>query len=364
MIQVFGSSVGQEEIDGAADSISKSWMGMGPKVAEFEKRFSERLGQPFLMTNNGSNALHLAIRALALKPCKIIVPSFTWAACANAVMLEGHTPVFADSELDGNVSFRSIKDVYDKDVGAIMVVHYGGKPVPLEDIMHLGVPVIEDAAHAVDSKIGDKFCGSIADVGVFSFDPIKNLATPDAGGLTVRSQEVMDKLRTLRLCGVKLTGYVKALAGGDWWKEDVEGVFPKYIPNDVTAAIGLAQFEKLPRLQERRRQIWEMYQKAMREHVWIVTPPEPALGERHSYFTYLIRVINGTRDGLARYLKRHDVYTTLRFWPLHYASAYPKTRHEMPNCEMLAYQGLNLPLHPSMTDDDVGKVIDLINRFL
>ena len=183
IIGVFGSAAGLEEVEQLTPSVLGGWMGMGPRVGEFERRFGERLGAGFVMLDCASNAQHAAVAALELPPgSEIVVPAMTFVACANAVALTGHQPVFCDVDLETqNVRAEDVERVRTNRTAAVMVVHYAGKPVRLDEFGALDLPIIEDAAHAVDSSLGQAPCGTLGTVGVFSFDSMKNLATPDGG---------------------------------------------------------------------------------------------------------------------------------------------------------------------------------------
>jgi aminotransferase len=194
MISVFGSRVGREELDEIQTSIENQWMGIGPKVKKFEQEFAKRLNLiDFAMLDSGSNSLYMAVKLLNLPPgSQVILPSFTWISCAHAIVLCGYEPVFCDVDLaTHNITAETIAPHLSAKTKALMVVHYAGKPVEMKPILELGLPVIEDTAHAVDSKLDGQSCGSIGDVGIFSFDAVKNLATPDAGGVTARNPDLV-----------------------------------------------------------------------------------------------------------------------------------------------------------------------------
>jgi aminotransferase len=337
---------------------------MGAKVAEFEQQFSERLGSDFVMVDSGSNALYMAVKLLDLPPgSEILLPSFTWVACAHAIILAGHRVVFADVDADTqNIDASQVERAITNATKAIMAVHYAGRPVRLDELASFGLPIIEDAAHAVDSMLNGRRCGTIGTLGTFSFDAIKNLATPDGGGLTSRSPELMERMKRMRYWGMGKSGFDSVGSRDRWWRYEICDVLPKLLPNDVSASIALAQLAKLTKHQRRRRSIWDTYQAELKDLEWLVRPGDPASDEQHSYFTYLIRVLDGRRDVLARSLMAAGIYTTLRYQPLHLYSIYGSTK-PLPNSESLAEQGLNLPLHPRLTDNDVGRVIDAIRRF-
>jgi len=366
MISVFGSSVGEEELYEIKTSIENQWMGIGPKVRQFEEEFAARLKLPgFVLLDSGSNALLMAVKMLNLPPnSEVIVPSFTWISCAHAIVLNGCKPVFCDVDLQTqNVTRETIEPQINKNTKAIMVVHYAGKPVRVDEIKGFGLPIIEDAAHAVDSKLKGRSCGSIGDIGMYSFDAIKNLAMPEGGGITTQNAEFMEKAKVVRYCGVGKSGFEAARQKYNrWWEYNIIDFFPKLLPNDICASVGLAQLRKLDKLQARRKEIWETYQRELAGLSWLVRPQNAAPDEQHSYFTYVIRALAGVRDKLAQYLYENYVYTTLRYHPLHMNAIYKSDAH-LPITEQLNEEALSIPIHPRLTDNEVSLIIDLLKKF-
>ncbi|MFP4487580.1 MAG: DegT/DnrJ/EryC1/StrS family aminotransferase [Campylobacterales bacterium] len=367
MISVFGSRVGQEEIKEVSESIHNQWMGMGPKVKKFEEGFKEKTGlENFIMVDSGSNALYMAVELLNLpKGSEVIVPSFTWVSCAQAVLLAGCKPVFCDVDVDTmNVTAETIKKQITDDTAAIMVVHYAGLPVEMYEVLALGFPVIEDAAHAVDSYHKGKVCGGIGDVGIYSFDAVKNLAVGEGGGVATKSEEMITRATRLRYCGIGKSGFEAVTHGKKrWWEYNITEAHIKMNPSDIAGGIGVAQLGKLDDLQAYRKQIWDRYQEAFRDLEWLKLPVEAKEGDKHSYFTYAIRVTNGKRDELAHYLFDKGIYTTLRYHPLHMNPLYDQMDKSLPNSEQLNEEALSIPLHPSMSEEDIEKVIYEISNF-
>ncbi len=365
MINVFGSLMGPEELEEVRTSLEAQWIGIGPKTAAFEKNFAERLGLPgFVLLDSGSNSLHLAVKLLDLPPgSDVIVPSFTWIACAHAVVLAGHRPVFADVDLDTlNVTRATVEAARTPKTKAVMVVHYGGLPVRVDEIQQLGLPVIEDAAHAVDSKLKGKFCGGLGDVGIYSFDAVKNLAMGEGGGLTAKDPARIARAKQLRYCGIGKSGFEAAANKDRWWEYNVTDFFPKMLPSDIAASIGLAQLRKLDKMQAWRKQIWETYQKEFAGLGWLVRPVDAPSDATHSYFTYCVRVPGGKRDALAKQLYAGGVYTTLRYHPLHMNKIYGSSA-KLPVCERLNEEALSIPIHPGLKPADVEKVVSEIKKF-
>lgn len=365
MINVFGSLVGPEELEEIRTSLEAQWLGIGPKTAAFEKKFSQRLALgDFVLLDSGSNSLYMAVKLLDLPPgSEVIVPSFTWIACAHAVVLSGCVPVFCDVSLDThNITLNAISSVLTKKTKAIMVVHYAGLPVPVPEIAELGLPIIEDAAHAVDSKRQGRACGSLGDIGIFSFDAIKNLAMGEGGGLTARNLSLVKRARQLRYCGIGKSGFEASANKERWWEYQVTDFFPKMLPSDIAASIGLAQLRKLEDMQAYRRKIWETYQIEFLNIPWLARPQEAPEGDRHSYFTYCIRVAGGRRDALAKFLYQEGIYTTLRYHPLHMNPIY-RSSAKLPVCERLNEEALSIPLHPGLKEADVEKIVSSVKKF-
>jgi len=365
MISLFGSKVGIEELEEIRTSIENQWLGIGKKTSLFEERIAKRLGlMDFVMLNSGSNSLLLAVKLLNLEPgSEVIIPSFTWIACGHSVVLNGCKPVFCDVDLrTHNITPELARPHITSKTKAIMIVHYAGKPVDVDSFKVFGVPIIEDAAHAIDSKINDRYCGSIGDIGIYSFDAVKNLSIGEAGGITSTHPEFIKKSKLLRYCGIGKSGFESSATKNRWWEYDVVDFFPKVIPDDISASIGLAQLGKLDKHQAYRKKIWEIYRKEFSSLGWLNIPVDPERNEQHSYFTYCIRLNNDKRDMLAKYLFDNGIYTSLRFHPLHLNKIY-KSNVRLPNCELLSENALNIPIHPGLKEADVEKIVDRIKEF-
>lgn len=362
MINVFGSKMGPEELEEVRTSLEAQWIGIGPKTAAFEKGFAERGGLPgFVLLDSGSNALHLAVKLLDLPPgSDVIVPSFTWISCAHAVVLCGHRPVFCDVDLDThNITLKDVEKARTPKTRAVMVVHYGGLPARVDEISRLGLPIVEDAAHAVDSRLKGVLCGGLGEVGIYSFDAVKNLAMGEGGGLTAKDPARIARAKQLRYCGIGKSGFEASASKDRWWEYNVTDFFPKMLPSDIAASIGLAQLRKLDAMQAFRKKVWETYQKEFASLGWIVRPQDAPSDATHSYFTYCVRVPGGARDAFAKYLYQNGVYTTLRYHPLHLNKIYGSTA-KLPVCERLNEEALSLPIHPGLKESDVALIVEKV----
>lgn len=368
MISVFGSLVSDEEIANVVTCMKSQWMGFGKHVDMFEQNYKAKYRLPsFAMVDSGSNALFMAATLLDLPPdSEVIIPSFTWVSCAQAVIMAGHRPIFCDVDLSTmNVRAEDIQAHISDKTGAIMVVHYAGLSVDMEPILALGYPVIEDAAHAVDSTYRGKPCGSIGDIGIFSYDAVKNLTVGEGGGITARDHALIDRAKVMRYCGIGKSGFDAALSSSEakvrWWEYNIKEPFIKMLPTNMAASIGLAQLDRIDTLQARRKLIWETYQQELGQVAGLIKPQDAPQGDRHSYFTYCIRVPR--RDELAHHLLKNEIYTTLRYHPLHLNPLYKQMDVRLPNCEKLNESALSIPIHPRMTDEDVARVCSCIYNF-
>ncbi len=368
MITVFGSLIGDEEIANVTTCMKSQWMGFGKNVEIFENKYKEKFRlNNFAMVDSGSNALFMAVTLLNLPiGSEIILPSFTWVSCAQAVLLAGHKPIFCDVDIATmNITADKIKAHITDKTAAIMVVHYAGLAVEMKPILELGFPVIEDAAHAIDSTYNGQPCGSIGDVGIYSYDAVKNLTVGEGGGITTREKKLIERAKIMRYCGIGKSGFDSALnsAGGKvrWWEYDISEPFIKMLPTNIAASIGIAQLDRIDHLQNRRRQIWDYYQSELSSVTYLIKPSEAKLGDRHSYFTYCIRVPK--RDELAHFLLKNEIYSTLRYHPLHLNPLYKQLDVCLQNSEQLNIDALSIPIHPRMSDIEVELVATKIKEF-
>ena len=366
MISVFGSDIDDLEIEAVVKCLRSQWLGFGKDVEKFEAAFVSHFNIPnCLMVDSGSNALYMAVRLLDLSPGdEVIIPSFTWVSCAQAVVLAGCQPVFCDVDpITMNVRRKDIEKCITSKTGAIMIVHYAGLPVDFEPIFELGYPIIEDAAHAVAAKYKGKQCGSLGDIGIYSFDAVKNLTAGEGGAISTSKQEYFERARSLRYCGIVKSGFETATSGDRqscWWEYDIKEPFIKMLPTNLAASIALVQLKRLNSLQSRRQQIWTAYDEGFKDIPEICVPTKALPGDRHGLFTYCIQVPQ--RNILAKALLDAGIYTTLRYHPLHMNPLYGQMSKKLPNSEMLNQNAMSIPLHPRLSDADVDCVIGAIRK--
>ncbi len=363
MIQMFSNSLGVEELN-AIDRVFKSkWLGMGNETKAFEKEFAEKVGAKYaLTTNNCTAALFISIKTLDIGlDDEVIIPSIHFIGAANAIIVSGATPVFADVDSRYlNITASEIERLRTKRTRAVMLLHYGGHPCDFDKVKEAcdGLYIIEDSANSIFSTYKGKNCGTLGDIGCFSFDPMKTLVTGDGGMMTFNRESLYRKASLWRYMGiVDQSSGLEAIKSGrsNWWEFDLGCISGRYVSNDITSAIGRVQLKKVDGFIKRRKEIWNRYQKAFKD----INPPEPLEGTTGSYYLYWI--FSENRNKIARKLFENDIYTTFRYFPLHLVKQY-RNGERLKETERVNKIALNLPLHQNLTDSDVDKVISVVKN--
>ena len=353
-------AVGDEEIDAVADAIRSGWLTTGPRAAELERRLGEYLeAEHVLAVASGTAALHLSLVALGVGPGdQVITSPITWPATANVIVHCGATPVFADvRDSDLNIDPARVAEAMTEQTKAIIPVHLAGQPCDLEPIWALGVPVVEDAAHALESSYRGRKLGGLSDATCFSLYATKNLAAGEGGLIATNRNDVAEQLEELRLMR-RSTGSLYDIA------------VPGYKANlsDVLAAIALVQLEKLERHRSIRERQFAAYDKAVAELDGIDPLARDAL-DTHALHLYIVRIdperAGGTRDDYARDLAEERIATSVHFLPVHRLSAYRQllgTPPSLPVAERAGGEVLSLPLSPAHSDDDIADAAAALHR--
>jgi UDP-4-amino-4-deoxy-L-arabinose-oxoglutarate aminotransferase len=360
-----------DEIEAVAGVLRSGWITTGPRVAEFEALFRERLGAPHAIALNSATAgLHLAVASLDLEPGdEVIVPSLTWAATANAVELCGGRPVFADVERDTlNLDPDDVKRRLGPRTRAIIPVHFAGQPADLAALRALaaerGIPLIEDAAHALGASHRGVEIGASGDVVVFSFHPIKNVTTGEGGMLICRDQQRAQRIRLLSFHGVS-KGPTGRYAGGSSPDYDVLEPGFKYNMMDIQAALGLCQMRKLERFNRRRAELAARYGALLREVPELAPLARADHPVKHAWHLYVVRLdldaVTLDRSAFMRALAERKIGSGLHFLPLHlshwYRKRYGHARGDLPQTEYNGERIFSLPLYPGLRDEDVDLVV-------
>jgi dTDP-4-amino-4,6-dideoxygalactose transaminase len=354
-------AVGDEEVAAAAEAIRSGWLTSGPRAAELERRAGEVLEAEYVLAlSSGTAALHLALLAVGVRPGdEVITSSLTWPATANVIVHCGATPLFADVRPgDLNVDPVSVRSLVGPRTKAILPVHLYGQPADLDPLLELGPPVVEDAAHAFESRYRGRKIGSLSAAACFSLYATKNVAAGEGGLVATNDAAVaqaVDDLRVMRrghgsLYDIAVPGYKANLS-------------------DVLAAIALAQLDKVERHRAIREAHFAAYDEAVAELEGIEAVARDAR-DVHAYHLYVVRIdgerAGATRDEYQRALAEENIGTSVHFLPVHQLSAYrgrlAPGQPPLPETERAGRELLSLPLSPAHSADDIRDAIEALRR--
>ena len=370
-------SISKDDIDAVVKVLKSDYLTQGPKVKEFETAFAKYVGSKYaIAVNNATSGLHLSILSLGLsKGDRVITTPITFAASANCVRYVGAEVWFAD--IDPNtylLDLSAVKELIEsKPEGffkGIITVDFAGLPINMEKIRTLAdehnLWIIEDACHApggyfVDSNKDKNFCGNgkYADIGVFSFHPVKHIACGEGGMLTTNSRSLYEKLMLLRSHGI-IKDNMQA-NHGKWYYEMIELGF-NYRLTDFQAALGITQLGKNKIGLERRNEIAENYKKAFEGEIKF---QKLAAETYHAYHLFIIEVKN--RKELYNFLHSKGILAQIHYIPVHTLTYYKKIGYDganLFNAENYYSKCISLPMYPTLTNKDQNFVIKQIKQFI
>jgi perosamine synthetase len=368
IIPVFKPSMDQREIDQVAGVIRSGWLGLGPKTKEFEEKFRLYVNAEYAIgVNSCTAALHLALKVMNVEGGEVITTPMSFISSNHAILYNSATPVFADIEADTlNINVAEIEDLVTPNTRAIMAVHYGGHPCDMDPILEIagknGLKVIEDAAHACGAEYKGKKIGSIGDATCFSFHAVKNLATGDGGMVTVHDEHISNRIRKLCWLGISRGTWDRSEGAAYRWEYNVEEIGYKYHMNDIIAALGLVQLDKLCNANARRRAIVARYNQAFTDIDWIETPVEKKYAHSACH-NYVIKVLKYDRDELVNYLLDSGISTSVHYIPNHLYEIYKPYYRKLPVAEAVWKKLVTLPLYPDLSDREVEYVIEKVINF-
>jgi dTDP-4-amino-4,6-dideoxygalactose transaminase len=353
-------ALGEEEIAAVAETLRSGWLTTGPRAALLEERMAEYLeAKHVLAVASGTAALHLALVALGIGAGdEVITSPITWPATANVIVHTGATPVFVDVRPgDLNIDPDLVAAAVTGRTKAVLPVHLAGQPCDLDPIRALGLPVVEDAAHAAESAYRGRKLGGLSDATCFSLYATKNIAAGEGGLVATNRDDVAAAIGELRL-----------MRRGDGSRYDL--TVPGYKANlsDVLAAIALVQLDKLPEHTERRRRQFELYDEGVADLDGI-EPLARDPRDTHALHLYVVRVDAGRfglgRDELQRALAEERISTSIHFLPVHrltwYRERFPD-QPALPVAERAGDEVLSLPLSPAHSEDDIRDVLESLHR--
>jgi dTDP-4-amino-4,6-dideoxygalactose transaminase len=352
MIPAAKPSIGREERRAVRRVLKSGMLAQGPEVAAFENEFSKLINSKYcIAVNSGTSALHLALLAAEIKTGdEVIVPSFSFAATANVVALTGATPVFADiDENTFNLDPLSVESLISSKTRAVMPVHLYGQPAQIDELTKIcakyGLILLEDAAQAVGASFDGQPVGTFGIVGSFSFYPTKNMTSGEGGMAATNDPEIARTIKLLRNQGMEKR-YANEIVG-----------FNNRM-TDIHAAIGRVQLNKLNGWTIARQKNAAFLNANLRN----VITPLVINKAVHVWHQYTIRILDQNRDNFSEQLKKRGVGSGVYYpTPIHKLPSFSQAT-DLPATNRVSQQCLSLPVHPSLTQRDLEKIVQSVNE--
>lgn len=374
-------SINEDDIKVVVETLKSDYLTQGPKIKEFEEKFAKYVDAKYAVAfNNATSALHTAAKALDVKPGdKVIVTPMTFAASANCIRYCGGDVKFCDIDpetyLMDIAKLREILEASPKGTyKGVVVVDFAGYPHNLEEFRAIcdeyGLWLIEDACHApgawfTDSK-GEKQKsgnGRFADISIFSFHPVKHIATGEGGMATTNNPDLYRKLCHFRTHGITKDPQLLHKNDGGWYYEMQDLGF-NYRLTDFQAALGVSQLERADKGLERRQDIARKYDDAF-AYIESIKTPQRADDIYHAFHLYIIQVSD--RKGLYDFLHDNGIYAQIHYVPLHlmpYYKALGNKEGDLPVVEEYYTHCLSLPMYPTLTEEEQAYIIEKVKEFV
>ena len=370
-----------DDVAAVVAALRSDFLTQGPRVREFEDQFAAYVGAKYAVAvTNGTAALHLCALALGVRPGqRVITTPITFAASANCVRYCGGEVVFADIDpATGLLDLKQVEQLLKAHprghFAGLIPVDFAGLAVDMEKARQLadahGLWIIEDACHApggyfIDSKGVENRCGSgqFADLAIFSFHPVKHIATGEGGMVTTNNEALAQHLRRLRTHGIEreATGLLRQDEGG--WYMEMQELGYNYRISDINCALGISQLARAEAGLSRRRQLAATYDAAFADlpGVRVLAPGRAG----HAYHLYVIEVAN--RRGLYEFLRSKNIFAQVHYVPVHQMPYYEQLGWrfgDFPHAEAYYGRCLSLPLYPTLTDEEQQYVVDGVREFM
>lgn len=369
----YGSQwIGPEDIKAVSDVLKTALITQGPQIEEFEKALARYCGAKYAVAvSSGTAALHLAYLSAGIgRRDEVITTPLTFAATANTIYFCGAKPVLADIDPKTlNIEPKEIENKLTKRTRVIAPVDFAGLPCDYDEIKCLAkkhnLLVIEDACHALGAEYKGKRVGSLSDMTVLSFHPVKAITTGEGGMVLTNNRMFYEKMRIFRHHGI-----VKKPEKGGWYYDIAKPGY-NYRITSFQCALGLSQLKKLDKFVARRREIVEMYNKAFSDIDEIIIPPEPdyAKSAWHIYpVQFKLEKLKAGRKGLFDEFREQGIGVQVHYTPVHLLSFYRKEfgykAGDYPSAENYSKRALTLPLFPKMTNGQAQRVIRVTKRII
>jgi len=370
------ADIREEDINRVIDCLRSGWITSGPLVSKFEEAFAAFKGIPCQHVHAVSSctaALHLSLLSAGISPGdEVITTALTFSATVHEIVHVGAIPVLVDIDPnDWNIDITRIEAAITPATRAILVVHYAGRPCNMDTICDIakahGLKLIEDCAHAIETKYHGGSAGTFGDFSAFSFYASKNLTTAEGGALIARNPEDITRTRIMSLHGMDRDAWARGKDNKFSYLVVSEGY--KYNLSDVHAGIGIGQIGRLTENWHRRAHRWEQYINAFNDLPVRLPAPLADTSDTHAYHIFTMCVMDGEakRNQLMSYLKQAGVSSSIHYPPIAVHPYFQKRFHWQPDQYpvALAYgqSTITLPLFPGMTDREVEYIISTVRAF-
>ncbi len=367
-------AIGDEEIKAVESVLRSGWITTGPQNHQLEQDFCEKFGSKHAIAVCSATAgMHVVLMAMGIGPGdEVITPSQTWVSTINIITLLGAEPVMVDIDRDTlMVSAESVKKAITPRTKAIIPVHYAGAPCDLDALRAVadeaGIPLIEDAAHAIGTRYKDEWIGEKG-TSIFFFHAIKNVTCAEGGLVVTDDDELANRVRCLKFHGLGVDAFDRQIQGRKPQAEVVEPGY-KYNLSDIHAAIAVVQLSRLEEMNAKRAELVALYREKLQDSPleMLSVPEYPHLHANHLFMVRVDKNVCGIdRDTFMEKLKQKEIGTGLHFRAAHtqkyYRERYPSL--SLPQSEWNSATLCSLPLFPDMSNKDVIRVVDAINEIL
>jgi perosamine synthetase len=368
--------IDDEDILAVVNVLKGDYLTTGPSVSTFEKEVAKYVGASYAVSfSNGTAALHGACFAAGItEGDEVITTPLTFAASANCVLYQGGKPIFADiNPKTYNIDPTEIEKKITDKTKAIIPVDFTGQPASLDEIREIAkkhhLIIIEDAAHALGATYKGQMVGSISDMTMFSFHPVKHITSGEGGIITTNNKEYYDKLLQFRSHGITRDKNNLVENHGPWYYE-MQFLGYNYRMTDIQAALGTSQLKKIDKFIDLRKKYAAIYNKAFKNISELSIPTQDRNGES-SWHLYIIRLhleqLSANRKEVFEALLRENIGVNVHYIPVHllpYYQGLGYQRGNCPNAEQLYEEIITLPLFPAMTEDDVLDVIKAVTMVI
>ncbi|MFC1911842.1 UDP-4-amino-4,6-dideoxy-N-acetyl-beta-L-altrosamine transaminase [Chloroflexota bacterium] len=366
-----------EDIKSVIEVLKTDWITTGPKVAEFEEKIARYCGAKYAVAvSSGTAALHTACAVAGIsKADEVITTPITFAATANAVAHCGGTPVFADIREDTlNIDAGEIQAKLSVKTRAIIPVDFAGNPADMDEVNSIaasrGLTVIEDASHALGAEYKGRKTGSISDMTVFSFHPVKHITTGEGGMVLTNSGELYEKLCIYRNHGIIRDKTKLSRDAGPWYYE-IDDADYNFRLTDFQCALGISQLAKLDSFIRRRIEIAARYNEAFVTMKEVITPVETGQ-VKAVYHIYVIQLkqemLRVGRREVFEALRAENIGVNVHYIPVHlhpyYRREFGYKEGDCPRAESYYERAITLPVFPKMSDEDVQDVIKAVRKIV